>query len=158
MLDPSWLDGGAAFLASCCSASRKLPLLRPRPVGKSLLQRVWAEVHSWPVAPSDDVYDILDDAARRDMVRGTEQWGALEMTGGEVAKVAFELETAVFERLVEEICREYSEVERQRHVNHLNRSHQKAAEGGSAPKASSGSSWLGKGSMEKRWMPRRINF
>ncbi|CAI5472959.1 unnamed protein product [Closterium sp. Yama58-4] len=153
------LDNGASFFASCCSASRKPALLRPRPIGRQLLQRVWAEVHSWPVAPSDDVYDILDDAARRDMVRGTERWSAEEVAAAEVPQVVFALESAVLERALEEICREFAEVEEERTLSRQRRlSANGAAEGVCAGKASVGGLRKGGGGNERRWLPRRLNF
>ncbi|CAI5480656.1 unnamed protein product [Closterium sp. Yama58-4] len=153
------LDNGASFFASCCSASRKPALLRPRPIGRQLLQRVWAEVHSWPVAPSDDVYDILDDAARRDMVRGTERWSAEEVAAAEVPQVVFALECAVLERALEEICREFAEVEEERALSRQRRlSANGAAEGVCAGKAPGGGLRKGGSGTERRWLPRRLNF
>ncbi|CAI5943812.1 unnamed protein product [Closterium sp. NIES-64] len=153
------LDNGASFFASCCSASRKPALLRPRPIGRQLLQRVWAEVHSWPVAPSDDVYDILDDAARRDMVRGTERWTAEEVAAAEVPQVVFALECAVLERALEEICREFAEVEEERALSRQRRlSANGAAEGVCAGKAPGGGLRKGGSGTERRWLPRRLNF
>ncbi|CAI7755567.1 unnamed protein product [Closterium sp. NIES-53] len=153
------LDNGASFFASCCSASRKPALLRPRPIGRQLLQRVWAEVHSWPVAPSDDVYDILDDAARRDMVRGTERWSAEEVAAAEVPQVVFALESAVLERVLEEICREFAEVEEERALSRQRRlSANGAAEGVCAGKAPGGGLRKGGSGTERRWLPRRLNF
>ncbi|CAI5507174.1 unnamed protein product [Closterium sp. Naga37s-1] len=158
--DGLWeLDNGASFFASCCSASRKPALLRPRPIGRQLLQRVWAEVHSWPVAPSDDVYDILDDAARRDMVRGTERWSAEEVAAAEVPQVVFALESAVLERALEEICREFAEIEGERALSRQRRlSANGAAEGVCAGKAPGGGLRKGGSGTERRWLPRRLNF
>ncbi|CAI5513900.1 unnamed protein product [Closterium sp. Naga37s-1] len=154
------LDNGASFFASCCSASRKPALLRPRPIGRQLLQRVWAEVHSWPVAPSDDVYDILDDAARRDMVRGTERWSAEEVAAAEVPQVVFALECAVLERVMEEICREFAEVEEERALSRQRRlsANGAATEGACAGKAPGGGLRKGGSGTERRWLPRRLNF
>ncbi|GJP34560.1 hypothetical protein CLOM_g18993 [Closterium sp. NIES-68] len=154
------LDNGASFFASCCSASRKPALLRARPIGRQLLQRVWAEVHSWPVAPSDDVYDILDDAARRDMVRGTERWSAEEVAAAEVPQVVFALESAVLERALEEICREFAEVEEQRALSRQRRlsANGVGAEGLCAGKAPAGGMRKAGSGNERRWLPRRLNF
>lgn len=82
--------------------------LRKLPLGQSLLKEVWEEIHDWPVASSEEVYDILDDAARRDMSRGTERW--VEM-GLERAEGVFELEGSILDDLLAEVALELSVVE-----------------------------------------------
>ncbi|CAI5962792.1 unnamed protein product [Closterium sp. NIES-64] len=116
-------------------------------------------IFRWPVAPSDDVYDILDDAARRDMVRGTERWTAEEVAAAEVPQVVFALECAVLERALEEICREFAEVEEERALSRQRRlSANGAAEGVCAGKAPGGGLRKGGSGTERRWLPRRLNF
>ncbi|CAI5523702.1 unnamed protein product [Closterium sp. Naga37s-1] len=88
--------------------------LHPRPVGKDLLKRIWVEIHDWPIPPSPDVYDVLDDAARRDMQKGVDRWSQEEIRDSEAATVAFDLEEMILDALVETACKEYSEVERER--------------------------------------------
>ncbi|CAI5939626.1 unnamed protein product [Closterium sp. NIES-65] len=98
------------------SAARPVSLrkLHPRPVGKDLLKRIWVEIHDWPIPPSPDVYDVLDDAARRDMQKGVDRWSQEEIRDSEAATVAFDLEEMILDALVETACKEYSEVERER--------------------------------------------
>ncbi|CAI5493178.1 unnamed protein product [Closterium sp. Naga37s-1] len=98
------------------SAARPVSLrkLHPRPVGKDLLKRIWVEIHDWPIPPSPDVYDVLDDAARRDMQKGVVRWSQEEIRDSEAATVAFDLEEMILDALVETACKEYSEVERER--------------------------------------------
>lgn len=88
--------------------TREKPTVRPRPAGKELLQEVWLEVHDWPVPTSDEVYDILDDAARRDMTRGLEKWTEI---GEERAEVVFELEGMIMQDLLEEMVLEFTAAE-----------------------------------------------
>ncbi|CAI5993299.1 unnamed protein product [Closterium sp. NIES-64] len=98
------------------SAARPVSLrkLNPRPVGKDLLKRIWVEIHDWPIPPSPDVYDVLDDAARRDMQKGVDRWSQEEIRDSEAATVAFDVEEMILDALVETACKEYSEVERER--------------------------------------------
>lgn len=84
------------------------PVIKKLPTGRLLLKEVWEEIHDWPIASSDEVYDILDDAARRDMSRGTERW--VEM-GQERAESAFELEKLILEGLFDEVALEFCSVE-----------------------------------------------
>lgn len=86
-------------------------VLRPRPKGKDLLREVWAEIHEWPVPTSEDVYDVLDDAARRDMTRGVDKWCDV---GEDEAALAFELEAHLFEGLLEEVIDGFIAVEKKR--------------------------------------------
>ncbi|CAI5505343.1 unnamed protein product [Closterium sp. Naga37s-1] len=109
------------------------PLVRPRPVGLALLQEVWGEIHDWPVAASEEVYDILDDAARRDMGRGVDRWVDVieEMVG-----VVREVEEAVTMQLIGEVVGEMTDVERQRKARRRNTTAAgggSSAGGGSAP-------------------------
>ncbi|CAI5467491.1 unnamed protein product [Closterium sp. Yama58-4] len=111
-LDPPQWD-----LDTCpSSAARPVSLqkLHPRPVGKDLLKRIWVEIHDWPIPPSPDVYDVLDDAARRDMQKGVDRWSQEEIRDSEAATVAFDLEEMILDALVEAACKEYSEAERDR--------------------------------------------
>ncbi|CAI5490780.1 unnamed protein product [Closterium sp. Naga37s-1] len=98
------------------SAARPVSLrkLHPRPVGKDLLKKIWVEIHDWPIPPSPDVYDVLDDAARRDMQKGVDRWSQEEIRDSEAATVAFDLEDIILDALVEAACKEYSEAERDR--------------------------------------------
>ncbi|CAI5969472.1 unnamed protein product [Closterium sp. NIES-65] len=92
-------------------------LVRPRPVGLALLQEVWGEIHDWPVAASEEVYDILDDAARRDMGRGVDRWvDVIE----EIVGVVREVEEAVTMQLIREVVGEMTDVERQRKARRRN--------------------------------------
>lgn len=79
------------------------PLVRLRPTGKQLLHEVWTEIHDWPVTASDEVYDILDDAARRDMAGGVDKW---QDTSAEAAEVVFELEASMMEDLFMQVIKE----------------------------------------------------
>ncbi|GJP42318.1 hypothetical protein CLOM_g1899 [Closterium sp. NIES-68] len=101
-----------------CPSSTARPIsfrqLHRRPVGKELLKRVWVEIHDWPIPPSPDVYDVLDDAARRDMLKGVDRWSQGEMRDSEAAAVAFDLDGMILDALVEAACKEYSEAERER--------------------------------------------
>eukprot|EP00897_Mesotaenium_endlicherianum_P009581 jgi/Mesen1/8651/ME000502S08016 len=94
------------------------PVVRRKPVGRELLQEVWAEIHDWPVSTSDDVYDILDDAARRDMTRGTEKWDEF---GHHEAHVVSELEKLIFESLVEDVVESFITIEKKRQLKHAQR-------------------------------------
>ncbi|CAI7776534.1 unnamed protein product [Closterium sp. NIES-54] len=108
------------------------PLVRPRPVGLALLQEVWGEIHDWPVAASEEVYDILDDAARRDMGRGVDRWvDVIE----EIVGVVREVEEAVTMQLIGEVVGEMTDVERQRKARRRNApaGGSSSAGGGSAP-------------------------
>ncbi|CAI7744426.1 unnamed protein product [Closterium sp. NIES-53] len=98
------------------SAARPVSLqkLHPLPMGKDLLKRIWVEIHDWPIPPSPDVYDVLDDAARRDMQKGVDRWSQEEIRDSESATVAFDLEEMILDELVEAACKEYSKVERDR--------------------------------------------
>ncbi|CAI5485912.1 unnamed protein product [Closterium sp. Naga37s-1] len=93
------------------AAVQQVPLVRPRPEGQALLLEVWEEVHDWPVPASDEVYDILDDAARRDMARGLDKWAD---TSAEALMSVFSLEEMVMEQLLEEIMGDFSQVEKAR--------------------------------------------
>ena len=85
--------------------------IKPRPIGRQLLQEVWSEIHDWPAPSSEEVYDILDDAARRDMVKGSYKWDEF---GAEEVEVVCTLEKAILEELMEEVIREFGETETKR--------------------------------------------
>lgn len=82
--------------------------VKPPPVGKTLLKEVWTEIHEWPVPTSDEVYDILDDAARRDMVKGLEKWNEF---GLEESEVVFELESLISQKLIDEAITCFAAIE-----------------------------------------------
>ncbi|CAI5476731.1 unnamed protein product [Closterium sp. Yama58-4] len=86
---------------------------RRRPVGMELVQEVWSEIHSWPVASTDEVYTVLDESARRDLWRGTERWRAQDVAEEEPG-VVFDVEGVLLEGLLEEVCLEFVEVEQRR--------------------------------------------
>ncbi|CAI5998528.1 unnamed protein product [Closterium sp. NIES-65] len=86
---------------------------RRRPVGMELVQEVWSEIHSWPVASTDEVYTVLDESARRDLWRGTERWRAQDVAEEEPG-VVFDVEGMLLEELLEEVCLEFVEVEQRR--------------------------------------------
>ena len=90
--------------------------MRPRPTGTELFHEVWKEVHDWPVQSSEEVYDILDDAARRDMSRGLDKWND---TSDQSAAVVFGLEALVLDLVMEEIAREVTMVEKRRRAKRL---------------------------------------
>ncbi|CAI5464358.1 unnamed protein product [Closterium sp. Yama58-4] len=92
-------------------AARSAPL-RKRPAGRRLLQEVWAEIHSWAVPMSDDVFDTLDDLARRDLWKGLDTWNPLDKAvDDEVPDVVFQLEDVLMGELIGEICIALSLVE-----------------------------------------------
>ncbi|CAI5461054.1 unnamed protein product [Closterium sp. Yama58-4] len=86
---------------------------RRRPLGMELVQEVWSEIHSWPVASTDEVYTVLDESARRDLWRGTERWRAQDVAEEEPG-VVFDVEGMLLEELLEEVCLEFVEVEQRR--------------------------------------------
>lgn len=86
--------------------AQRLPLL-PQPAGVGLLRSVWQEIHDWPVATSEDVYDILDDAARRDMLRGNDKWSAEQIAESELIDVVSSIEGEIVEELMMELGEEW---------------------------------------------------
>ncbi|GJP41996.1 hypothetical protein CLOM_g1595 [Closterium sp. NIES-68] len=86
---------------------------RRRPLGMELVQEVWSEIHSWPVASTEEVYTVLDESARRDLWRGTERWRE-EDVAEEESGVVFDVEGALLEQLLGEVCLEYLLVEQRR--------------------------------------------
>ena len=94
-------------------AAQRLPM-QPQPVGMHLLRCVWKEIHDWPVAMSEDVYDILDDAARRDMLRGNDKWSVDQVAEAEMVSVVGGIEDEILEGLMDEVCADWVEFERVR--------------------------------------------
>ncbi|GJP47667.1 hypothetical protein CLOM_g6843 [Closterium sp. NIES-68] len=89
--------------------------LRKRPAGRRLLQEVWAEIHSWAVPMSDDVFDTLDDLARRDLWKGLDTWIPMdEAVDGEVPDIVFSLEELLMGELIGEMCADWVDVERRK--------------------------------------------
>ncbi|GJP58603.1 hypothetical protein CLOP_g751 [Closterium sp. NIES-67] len=103
------------------------PLVRPRPMGLALLQEVWGEIHDWPVAASEEVYDILDDAARRDMGRGMDRWVDVVE---EIVGVVVEVEEVVTMQLIAEVVGEMTDVERQRKARRASPAGSRSSGGG----------------------------
>ena len=74
--------------------------------GTGLMQAVWAEMCSWPVPPFSSVCDVLDEAGRRDVVRGGDRWQEDESSGVVEAMVILELEEEILEEIMEDLCKE----------------------------------------------------
>ncbi|CAI7893100.1 unnamed protein product [Closterium sp. NIES-53] len=95
-------------------AARSAPL-RKRPAGRRLLQEVWAEIHSWAVPMSDDVFDTLDDLARRDLWKGVDTWiNKDKAVDDEVPDVVFQLEEVLMGELIGEMCADWMEIGRRK--------------------------------------------
>ncbi|CAI5486809.1 unnamed protein product [Closterium sp. Naga37s-1] len=89
--------------------------LRKRPAGRRLLQEVWAEIHSWAVPMSDDVFDTLDDLARRDLWKGVDTWINMDKAvDDEVPDVVFQLEEVLMGELIGEMCADWMEIGRRK--------------------------------------------
>lgn len=82
---------------------RKDLAARPCPIGCDLLEEVWLTIQSWPITGSDDLFEVLDEMARRDMSSGNDTW--IEI-GKEEADVVFELEKLLLDEMIEELIDE----------------------------------------------------
>ena len=87
--------------------------IRPRPYGTDLVQEVWYEILDWPAPSSEEMYDTLDDAARRDMSKGLYQWTEFGVEEGEVVCA---IEEEILEELMEVVVKEFREIEIKRRM------------------------------------------